>query len=94
MRKAPATWIRLAVSKERIQIGDPRHWRCFIGDDIAEIPLRTCKLSGQANERNFFTESNPGRDERGLVAWLRYYGDVVIDDEDVAHVSLLDPPRS
>ena len=91
MREAKNVWIRLAVSKERIGNGDPRHWRCFIDPDIAEIPLRACRLEGAATDRNFFTGSDPGRDERGLVAWLRFYGDISIDGEDVAVVALLDP---
>jgi hypothetical protein len=92
MREAKNVWIRLAGSSERIRSGDPRHWRCFIDPGLVEIPLRGYRLSGDASERNFIPETDPGRDERGLVAWLRCYGNVRIDGE-VAVVELLEPPR-
>ena len=91
MKTQQKTWIRFAVSKERIYGGDLRHWRCFIGDDVTEIPLRSCQMRGVVSEKNFFTESNPDRDERGLVAWLRCYGNVHIDENDRATIELLDP---
>lgn len=84
-------WICFAGHSARIKGGDSRPWRCYIGDDLREIPLATCQIIGTVGERNFILETNPAGDARGLVAWIRCFGDLTVDEAGVARIALREP---
>ena len=88
-------WIRLAVSRERIQDrSDRRHWRCFIDPSMKEWAIRRCVIRGRATPQNVVTKSRKKRDRRGVVAWLHCFGDIRINAADAAYIALRAPVRS
>jgi len=90
--QATNTWIRVAGSKERIMRGDPKSWRCYADPNLTEYPVTHCVFSGNLSSRNCFMEINKDGDERGLFAWIRYFGSIVIEN-DVARIEIAEPPR-
>lgn len=89
MTNATDTWIRIAGNAKRIRTeGDPYHWRCFVGRQGPEIPLRTFQTSGPSTAENMIPGTDPtGANLLGLVAWIDYFGDVEIEDG-VARITL------
>ncbi len=87
-----ATWLRVAGSRANIMARNPFAWRLFADPDLTAIPIKYAVVEGLATPRNNFTEVNPDEDERGIFAWIRYYGTVEVKD-DVAYIQLLEPPQ-
>lgn len=80
--------ITIAAYAQNITAGSPYGWRAFINDDKKLIPLSEVYVTGQSTEQNTMWEFVPKIDERGLLAWVKYYGDIHIDDNGAAHINL------
>lgn len=93
MTNANDVWVRVAGNARRIRSeGDLFHWRCFIGLAQPEIALRTYRLHGAADGRNFLPGTDPsGANPLGLLAWIDFYGDVVIENG-IARITLKPVP--
>ncbi len=92
MEKRTGVWIRMAGHAERIKNGEPYVWRFFIDRERPEVPIKHFVIeNGEGSPRNFIPGTNSARDKLGLVAWIDLYGDVFVDDDGIAHVTLRDP---
>ncbi|MDO8537233.1 MAG: hypothetical protein Q7R94_03225 [bacterium] len=88
-------WVRFAAHGPNAKAGRKHKWRCCLTDDFspsAEILLTDLVVSGNANGRNVTLDANPsgGTCMGGVVAWINFFGDVLIKD-DVLHITLQDP---
>ncbi len=85
-------WVRIAANPKGFQQGSEYRWRCFIGESIEPIVLKTFSLSGYVNNKNYIPGStgDEGVDPR---AWISMYVDLVID-QGVANFTLVDPNDS
>ena len=92
MSKRTDVWIRTAGNARRIRTeGDPYHWRCYVGREAPEIPLRGFRIEGPATPANVLHGTDPAAaNPLGLTAWIDYYGDVEVVD-DIACITLKKP---
>jgi len=65
-------------------------WRCFIGDDDAPIYLKAFFFAGLAGAGNNATSARPKADQRGVRAEIRCFGDITVDDRQVALIVFRD----
>ena len=86
-------WVRVAGNAANIKASHPYGWRCFIGGDPKEIPLKEWVVNGQCSQKNFIPGVNATGDENGLVAWIDFFGSFSIEDG-VLRVNLAMPPGS
>lgn len=80
-------WIRVAGHSQMIKGRGEHHWRCYLNRRGEEISLVAWKIDGLASHHNMMHGTNPDKDENGLVAWIDFYGDVVIENG-IAQISL------
>ena len=85
-----ATWIRVAGNATNIKANHPQGWRCYIGEDPTEIPLKNWYLNGFANPKNFIPGFDANRDSHDLVAWIDCFGSCIIENETL-HIALGEP---
>lgn len=88
-------WVQIAGNSSRIKEGKPPpHWRCRISGVADEHLLVQWTLRGVGTARNNGQGTNPGAamSASSYIAWVWYYGDVVIDNERRALITLKDPP--
>jgi hypothetical protein len=90
---AKNVWVRIAGNSRRIRAeGDLFHWRCFIANAPPEIPLRTYRVSGEADGKNVLPGTDPSSSNPlGLLAWIDFYGDVTVQNG-IARVTLKTAP--
>jgi hypothetical protein len=86
------TWIRVAGNASNIKGGHPHGWQCFFEGSLQQIPLKGWFVSGSANAANFIPGFSAQKDEHGLVAWIDCYGSCIVDEYEVLHISLQNPP--
>ncbi len=92
MQERAGVWIRVAGHAMNIRTNQPFHWRCFVNRERPEVPLANFVVLGEINERNFRTGTDPtGSNALGLVAWLDFFGDIVVNDN-VATITLQPAP--
>ncbi|MDP3963467.1 MAG: hypothetical protein Q8Q39_03145 [bacterium] len=84
-------WIYMAGHSKRIKANEPNHWRCFVGDDPNEIPISAWSIEGEITAKNFIPETDPGGNKFGLTAWIRVFGDLVLEKDGSARITLKDP---
>ena len=85
-------WIRVAGHAQRIKGGDPFRWRCYVGREPPEVPLRDVHILGDVTPMNVRFGTEPSGDHLGLVAWIDLFGTLEIRD-DVALVTVAHVPR-
>lgn len=85
-------WVRLAVNRQAWDRGDPKRWRVFVDPDISEILVRDRVVNGASTARNNIARTLDKRDERDIIAFIHYYGNLKVID-DVAYITLLDPVK-
>jgi hypothetical protein len=81
-------WIRIAGNARNIKEEKAMHWRCYINDINEEEPISRWFVDGIVNNTNFIARTNSKRDKNGLIAWIDLYGDIVIDADRNAYITL------
>lgn len=84
-----ARWITIAGSSKRIKEGTPPHWRCEIEGELGRFPLNGWMLQGEATKENNTQGTKPSAIGEEFLAWISYYGNIVIGDDQHAVVTLL-----
>lgn len=88
-------WIRIAGNSKRIKKAlKPPHWRFQIDGSSPQHLLMGWTLYGIATKRNNRQETNSAARGIEMIAWVEYFGDVTVDDNDHAHITLKEPPVS
>lgn len=90
-KKFEHVWVRVAGHAQMIRSKTVHHWRCFINGEAPEINLRTWDVTGNVTPANMMAGSNPTGEGNGLVAWIDFYGDAHIDENDILHVMVRAP---
>jgi len=90
MIKKEKVWIRVAVNRRAWKDKDLRRWRIFIDPDTTPIYVKKVVMRGFATENNSLTKDFDKADERDVIAYLNYFGNIRIED-DVAYVDYLEP---
>lgn len=86
-------WIRIAGNSLRIKSKlEPPHWRYEIEGESKQHLLLGWSLRGQATAQNNSQGTKTDAEGNEFLAWVRYFGDVVIDDTDFATITLHNPP--
>lgn len=85
-------WIRIAGNSRRIKSQlEPPHWRYEIEGSDKQHLLLGWTLRGEATSKNNSQGTKPDAEGNQFIAWVRYFGDVVVDDTDFATITLRDP---
>jgi hypothetical protein len=87
-------WIMVAGHAMRIKSSQQFPWRCFLEKDCLEIPLETFVVIGVATQENMIPNVNAEGNHVGLIAWIEFFGDLEIDENQVATIFLKHPPAS
>ena len=86
-------WIRIAGNSKRIKDNTPPpHWRYEIEGQPGQHLLMGWILHGEATDHNNSQDTRPTAKGHEFLAWVRYYGDVVISDDRSAIITLLPVP--
>lgn len=86
-------WIRIAGNSKRIKKAlKPPHWRFQVNGSPEQRLLMGWTLYGQATAQNNRQATNPAARGAGMIAWVEYFGDAVVDDNDHVYITLKDPP--
>lgn len=89
-----AVWIRIAGNSKRIRKNlSPPHWRYEIEGISGQHLLLGWTLQGQANPGNNLQGTKPAANGDEFLAWVKYYGNVVIDTKGWAVIYLLPVPE-
>lgn len=82
-------WIRIAGNSQRIKKDlPPPHWRYEIEGEPGQHLLMGWTLMGQLTHENNGQGTKPTASGQDFLAWIRYFGDVTIDDNQRAWISL------
>ncbi len=85
-----AVWMRLAGYALNIKSGNTYCWRIIVDGALPEIPLVSWRvIGGIPSSKNIVPGTNPtGEKPLGLYAWIDFYEDVVVMDDDIAEITL------
>ncbi len=81
-------YIRVAAFGENLRKQNPYGWRCVIEDSMIVIPLTDVRVQGTITSKNQIWEFREKPDQHGIIAWVRYFGDICIDDNHTVHITL------
>lgn len=88
-----SVWIRIAGNSQRIKNKlEPPHWRYEIEGETEQHLLLGWSLQGQATAKNNSQGTEPNAQGKEFLAWVRYFGDIVVGDTDFATITLRNPP--
>lgn len=80
----------MAVNKRAWKENDKRRWRVFLDPDPKPIYVESVSVEGRATKRNHRTKTLERADERDVVAWIHYFGDIKVE-ENAASIALREP---
>lgn len=85
-------WIRIAGNSRRIKSKlEPPHWRYEVEGESKQHLLLGWSLRGEATARNNKQGTKPEAEGNEFIAWVRYFGDITVDDTDFAIITLKNP---
>lgn len=88
-REYKNVWIRIAGNSKRIKEDLPApHWRYEIEGQDEQYLLKSWVLQGQPTLDNNTQGTKPRVQGNEFLAWVKFYGDVVVNDEDEAVITL------
>lgn len=83
-------WIRIAGNSKRIKDNlPPPHWRYEVEGQPGQHLLMGWTLEGQATSFNNTQGTKLTASGNEFLAWVRYYGNVIVDDNQHAFIRLL-----
>ncbi|MEX1997488.1 MAG: hypothetical protein WEA04_02310 [Candidatus Andersenbacteria bacterium] len=88
-------WIRIAGNSNRIKANLPApHWRYEIEGQSGQHLITGWNLLGEATSDNNTQGVNPTAQGVEFGAWVKYFGDIEIDDKQHATITLRPVPKS
>lgn len=92
IRQYHNVWIRVAGIAKRIRKGlKPPHWRFQVVGHNDQYLIMGWTLVGRANPHNNTQGVNPEATGQEFLAWVEYYGDIEINENDHATITLKTP---
>lgn len=84
-------WIKVAGNSTRIKRATPPYWRCEVEGEGDQFLLKSWLIVGQATVENNSQDTNPSAKGNEFFAWVAYYGDIAIDEDRNATITLQNP---
>ena len=89
-----ARWVRIAgISKRIKEATPPPHWRCEIQGESGQYLIVGWTLLGEAMKENNTQGTKPSAKGEEFLAWVSYYGDILIGDDQHVTITLLPAPK-
>ena len=88
MRKFENISINVSAFGDNLRAQKPHGWRAVINGHGKVIPLTNIVVTGVISPKNYRYKKRKKPNRYGIMAWVSHFGDVIIDNNDVAHINL------